>query len=89
MIGLIPPIAAPTWTALTPIQQRDTLLYEKRYSLMYQHGDRWVDLRRYGLLATLPKDRTGDLIFQNYKIPDTECVPRNPKPAGCTQQPGL
>ena len=100
--GNLPPISAVTWAALTTAQRRDTLLYEKRYSLMYENGDRWVDLRRYGLLGTLPADRklgvtTGatatDVIWPTLRIPVNECVPRGAaaasQPAGCTAQPGV
>jgi hypothetical protein len=82
--GGLPPITPAVWNALTPTQQRDSLLYEKRYSLMYQDGDRWVDMRRYGLLATLPHDRPGDLVWPWLKITDDECLSRpSPRPLGC------
>jgi hypothetical protein len=67
----------------------DELLYEKRYSLVWENGDRWVDLRHYGKLATLPKDRTGDLIFPYLRIPVNECKPRTPAPWGCAAATGL
>jgi hypothetical protein len=73
-----------------PATLLDELLYDKQFSLLYENGDRWVDMRRYGRLATLPRDRTGDLVWPNLRIPVNECVPRgNPAPAGCTAQPGL
>ncbi|MSR07065.1 MAG: RagB/SusD family nutrient uptake outer membrane protein [Gemmatimonadetes bacterium] len=87
--GGLPAISGATWAGLTAAQQRDTLLYEKRYSLMYENGDRWVDLRRYGILQRLPQDRAGDLVWPNLRLPDNECVPRTTKPAGCTAQAGL
>jgi hypothetical protein len=37
----------------------DRLLYERRYSLFLE-GHRWVDLRRYERLDTLPLDRVGE-----------------------------
>ncbi|MBI4501937.1 MAG: RagB/SusD family nutrient uptake outer membrane protein [Gemmatimonadetes bacterium] len=96
--GNLPAISAATWALLSIPEKRDTLLYEKRYSLMYEGGDRWVDLRRYGLLGTLPADRKAgvgtvtvtDLIWPNLRIPVNECVPRGAnQPAGCTAQPGI
>src|SRR6185503_9619071 len=33
----------------------DELLYNRLYSLMWEGGHRWVDARRFGRLATLPK----------------------------------
>jgi hypothetical protein len=49
------------------------LLYEKRYSL-FGEGHRWVDLRRYGLLNTLPIDRParGDKHIARMEIPEDE-----------------
>ncbi len=87
--GGLPAIGVATWVLLTATQRRDTLLYEKRYSLMYENGDRWVDLRRYGLLPRVPQDRAGDLVWPNLRIPVNECVPRGSQPAGCTALPGL
>jgi starch-binding outer membrane protein, SusD/RagB family len=60
------------------------LLYNKRYSLAWEGGHRWLDLRHYGKLADLPVDRTGDKRFTAIPIPDEECLPRTPRPAGCT-----
>lgn len=49
----------------------DQLLYEKRYSLFLE-GHRWVDLRRYGRLNTLPTDRSGDVVVAAMPLPETE-----------------
>jgi hypothetical protein len=88
--GLLPPISNPYVPVGTqPPTLLDELLYEKRYSLVWENGDRWVDLRHYGKLATLPKDRTGDLIFPYLRIPVNECRPRTPAPWGCAAATGL
>ncbi len=88
--GGLPSIGVATWALLNATQRRDTLLYEKRYSLMYENGDRWVDLRRYGMLDRLPQDRAGDLVWPNLRIPVNECVPRGAdQPTGCTALPGI
>ena len=47
------------------------LLYERRYSLFFE-GHRWIDLRRYNLLNTLPIDRTGDQVWSEFPLPVTE-----------------
>jgi hypothetical protein len=47
------------------------LLYERRYSLFFE-GHRWIDLRRYNLLNTLPIDRTGDQVWSQFPLPVTE-----------------
>ena len=47
------------------------LLYERRYSLFFE-GHRWIDLRRYNLLNTLPIDRPGDQVWSEFPLPVTE-----------------
>ncbi|RBL92160.1 RagB/SusD family nutrient uptake outer membrane protein [Chitinophaga flava] len=47
------------------------LLYNRRYSL-FMEGHRWIDLRRYNLLNTLPIDRPDDDIWSRYPIPMSE-----------------
>ena len=44
---------------LTAANAVDQLLHERRYSLFLE-GHRWVDLRRYDRLDTLPLDRVGE-----------------------------
>jgi hypothetical protein len=66
----------------------DELLYNKRYSLVYEYGQRWVDLRRYGLLGTLPKTIPNQRVFDHLPIPATECTARAPTPSGCAQVAG-
>jgi hypothetical protein len=52
------------------------LLYNRLYSLMWEQGTRWLDARRYGRLAALPVDRTGDVKFSNMLVPTGECDAR-------------
>jgi starch-binding outer membrane protein, SusD/RagB family len=56
------------------------LLYNKRYSLMYEGAHSWIDYRRYGLTAALQSiDRVGpppDVIFPTLPIPTAETQPR-------------
>jgi starch-binding outer membrane protein, SusD/RagB family len=47
------------------------MLNQRRYSL-YCEGHRWVDLRRYNLLSTLPIDRPGDQVWTEFPLPVTE-----------------
>lgn len=47
------------------------MLYERRYSLAFE-GHRWVDLRRYNLLNTLPLDRPTDHVWSEFPIPLNE-----------------
>jgi len=64
----------------TPTAALDELLYNKRYSLLYEGGHRWIDMRHYGRLASLPIDRPGntppDVIFSTLPIPTAEVLPR-------------
>ena len=58
----------------------DELLYNKRYSLMFEGAIRWVDARHYGRLNTLPIDRPTadppDVVFSTLPIPNAETLPR-------------
>ena len=47
------------------------MLKQRRYSLFFE-GHRWIDLRRYNLLNTLPIDRTGDDVWSQFPLPVTE-----------------
>jgi starch-binding outer membrane protein, SusD/RagB family len=56
------------------------LLYNKRYSLMFEGGHSWIDYRRYGRTADLKSfDRVGpppDVIFATLPIPNAEVQAR-------------
>jgi starch-binding outer membrane protein, SusD/RagB family len=47
------------------------MLTQRRYSLFYE-GHRWIDVRRYNLLNTLPIDRPGDHVWSEFPLPLTE-----------------
>ena len=47
------------------------ILKQRRYSL-FGEGHRWIDLRRYSLLATLPIDRVGDDVWVQFPKPANE-----------------
>ena len=47
------------------------MLYERRYSL-YMEGHRWIDVRRYNQLGTLPIDRPGDNVWSEFPLPVSE-----------------
>jgi hypothetical protein len=47
------------------------MLNQKRYSLFFE-GHRWIDLRRYHLLGTLPIDRPDDDVWTKFPLPVTE-----------------
>ena len=47
------------------------MLYERRYSL-YMEGHRWIDVRRYNMLNTLPLDRPNDNVWSEFPLPVSE-----------------
>jgi hypothetical protein len=72
-----------SFTSVADTTFLNELLYEKRYSLMWEGGHTWLDLRHYGLLATLPKAQASHHIFEIMPYPIADCQGRTPKPAGC------
>jgi len=50
----------------------DELLKQKRYSLLFEGGHRWIDARRYGKLGTLPIDQPGQRVQTAFPIPTAE-----------------
>lgn len=54
----------------------DELLDQKRYSLLFEGGHRWIDMRRYGKLGELPLDRPGDVVHAAFEIPIDEQLAR-------------
>jgi hypothetical protein len=88
--GNLPPHAA----FLSPAEALAELLYNKRYSLLFEGGHRWIDLRHYGLLNTLvveaPASGATRHRFIRFPFPTNECLARNPAPAkGCSLEPGF
>lgn len=73
--------------AQTAAAMLDALLYEKRYSLLFE-GHRWIDLRHYGKLGTMPKDLPTHKIFSRFPLPRAECIIRSTQPAGCALENG-
>lgn len=64
--GLLPYGGAVTQPAII-----DEMLKQRRYSL-YGEGHRWIDMRRYNRLNTLPIDRAGDDVWIQFPRPATE-----------------
>jgi hypothetical protein len=70
----------------------DELLYNRKYSLLFEYGHRWVDLRRFGRLVSdlIGPRGPGDLIFIRVPLPRPECDARNNTPttfSACGQTP--
>jgi len=53
------------------------LLYERRYSLLWEQGTRWIDARRFGLLATIPAAVALGKVPEVMPVPAPECDARN------------
>lgn len=73
--GLLPPIAS----FATRDAAIDALLYEKRYSLLWE-GHRWFDVRRWGRLLTLPLDIPTHFRARVMPVPQSECLTRSTLP---------
>ena len=56
---------------LTSAALINEMLYERRYSLFFE-GHRWIDVRRYNLLNTLPLDRPNDNVWSLFPLPVSE-----------------
>ncbi|MEX2570461.1 MAG: RagB/SusD family nutrient uptake outer membrane protein, partial [Gemmatimonadota bacterium] len=69
--GGLEPIAIPDSDA----EYETALLRERRYSLLFE-GHRWVDLRRFGRLDTLPLDLPTHTRQSRFPIPEAECLAR-------------
>lgn len=67
---------APKTTITTQAAALTQLLYEKRYSLLWESGSRWVDARLYGKLGTLPLDQPTHKVHYNFQIPTAEVLAR-------------
>jgi hypothetical protein len=65
------------------------ILYNRRYSLLFEYGHRWHDMRRYGRLNQLPKALPSHLVYPIVPLPSDECNQREPEPKGCVQVNGI
>jgi hypothetical protein len=70
------------------IDSRDTfldeLLYNRLYSLLFEGGHRWIDVRRFDRVEDLPLDLETDLRNIRFPIPLSECNAR-PGEAACSR----
>ncbi len=69
-------------TAATDAAFLTALMYERRYSLLWEQGTRWVDARRFGRLSSIPTDippsfGTPGRVPTVMPIPKSECDARN------------
>ena len=52
------------------------LLYNRRYSLLWEQGTRWIDARRFGLLSSIPPQVARGSVPVVMPVPDAECSAR-------------
>jgi hypothetical protein len=76
--GSLPELATPPTTDAEFIT---ALLHERRFSLMFEGGHRWIDLRRFGI--PLPLDAPEHVRNIRFPVPQAECDAR-PGEAACT-----
>ncbi len=61
------------------------LLMQRRYSLLFEGGHRWIDARRFGRLNTLPKALPTHNVHTRFPFTEAECLARaDAPPPGCT-----
>ncbi len=80
-VGGLPAYSGP----MTQAGLTTELLYNRRYSLLWEQGARWIDARRFGQLGTIepgwnPANYTGfppPVVPSRMPIPYTECEARN------------
>ena len=53
----------------------DELLYNRRFSLAFE-GHRWIDVRRFDRLGTLPIDHPTHVVVARMPVPQAECLAR-------------
>ncbi len=61
------------------------LVMQRRYSLLFEGGHRWIDARRLGLIDQLPLDKPNHVVNLAFPIPEAECLARGQEAAagGC------
>jgi hypothetical protein len=75
----------PPRTFATAAEALDEVLYNRRYSLLFEGGHRWIDARRYGRIDQLPLAvPQTHTIQRRFPYPESECLARTPPPTqGC------
>ena len=74
---------------ITSANALDELLYNKKYSLIWEYGHVWIDMRHYDRLDELPTNNGDPYVTDVMPIPSNECIPRDPTPEGCGAVEGI
>lgn len=75
-INIIRAAAGLAPVTLTAANAMDQLVFERRYSLMFEGGHRWIDTRRLGRFGELPLDTPFSQVNAAFPIPEAECLAR-------------
>lgn len=75
--GNLPALASP------PADMLGELLYEARYSLLWEGGHSWIDYRQHGRMTTLPNQQSAQRFFPVLPFPLAECQAQPSSPSGC------
>ncbi len=73
-------------STMTATGRIDELLYNRRYSLLFE-GHRWIDMRRYGRLSDLLLD-SSLRVHARFPFPQSECNARVPPQARAVDRGG-
>ena len=83
---------APLATAGTADELLDELLYNKRFSLVFEWGHTWIDMNHYDKLLEIPvlgPPSADQRLHDAMPYPLSECLPREPEvPQGCMTRQG-
>ena len=63
-------------TDITAANVLDAVLKEKWFSLLFEGGHRWIDMRRYGKLGDLPLAVPSHQVNAMFPIPEAETLAR-------------
>ncbi len=72
----------PARTDLDATNIMDELVRQRRYSLLFEGGHRWIDARRLGRLDELPLDKPNHVVNTAFPIPEAECLARELEATG-------
>lgn len=74
---------APLASTLTADEVENEILYNRRYSLLFEGGHRWIDLRRFDRIMDLPLDLPDHVRNVRYPVPQAECDARPDTEPAC------
>lgn len=73
----------PLVSTLTADEVENEILYNRRYSLLFEGGHRWIDVRRFDRIMDLPLDLPEHVRNVRYPVPQAECDARPDSEPAC------